>query len=107
MAARHAETLGAEDGNVPTGAIPEPSQADARRLFESLMPRLKSKLTTPTLVFDFLLWFVGSSGLAHEWKENGLLIVRPSADEPSSTLAEAQPDAGQAAAAADAAAVVM
>ena len=66
--------------NVVREEVSLPTPADARRLFESVLPRLKQKVTTPRLAFEFLLWFVGSSHLAHEWQEKGLLVLKPSVE---------------------------
>jgi hypothetical protein len=73
------------------------------------VPRLKKALTSRRLAFEFLLWFVGSSRLDHEWSESGLLVHRPSAEtvqEPS-TADMAQQEAGQATEAGDTISVVM
>lgn len=72
------------------------------------MPRLKRKLTTPRLAFEFLLWFVPGFELGHEWQEAGLLVLKPSAEAATEPPAAAAPPvAEQAAAAADAASAVM
>jgi hypothetical protein len=101
LASRHGETLGSDnEENVPSGAVSAPSQADVQRLFELIMPRLKKKLPTPLLAFDFLLRFVGSSGLAHEWQENALVVLKPSVEtaKESSGAVAAPAEVGQAAA---------
>lgn len=100
LALQNAETLGIENGNVPSGAIPEPTAADVERLFNSLLPRLRNNLTTPWAAYEFLHWIVGGFDLACETKPYGIMVFDPSVKEPSSTIATPMA-VGQAAAAAD------
>jgi hypothetical protein len=106
----HEKTINPEP-NMVSEQVSEPTPVDAQRLFESVLPRLKGKLTTPRLAFDFLLWFVGSSHLAHEWQEKGLLVLKPSvetANEPSGGAPVPAPAGqGPAAAVADAGSAAM
>ena len=91
-----------QQANVVREEVSEPTPVDAQRLFESVLPRLRQRITTPRLAFELLLWFVGSSHLAHEWQEKGLLVLKPTvetANESSGVSAAPSPD-GQAAAAA-------
>lgn len=86
--------------NLLSEQVSEPTPVDVQRLFESVLPRLKGKLTTPRLAFDFLLWFVGSSHLAHEWQEKGLLVLKPSVETANeSSGGDAAPAQAEAAAA--------
>ena len=101
LASRHAETLGSTNENVPTGATPEPTEADVERLFNSLLPRLRSNLTTASVAYDFVVRLVGSFGLACDRQEDGILVFNPSANE-SSGAAVTLPAAEQAAAVGDA-----
>jgi hypothetical protein len=76
---KHEESIDPQP-NIITEEVSEPTPADAQRLFESVLPRLRQRITTPRLAFEFLLWFVGSSRLAHEWQEKGLLVLKPSVE---------------------------
>ena len=87
---RHQES-GVQETNVVTEQVSELGETDIQHFFESVMPALKKKLTTPRLAFDFLLWFVPSFELAHEWKENGLLVLKPSVKAATETSIAAAP----------------
>jgi hypothetical protein len=73
---RHAETVSTWN-NVPTGAIPEPTEADVERLFDSVYSHLVKRLTTPWSAYQFARLFVGTFNLPHEERENGLLVLDP------------------------------
>jgi hypothetical protein len=104
---KHEESDG-QESNIVSEDVSEPTQADIQQFVESIMPRLKKQLTTPALAFDFLLWFIPSFDLGHEWKENGLPVLKPSVELATETpIAAAPPVAEQAAAVADTASVVM
>ena len=78
-------------------------QLKQMRLFALASGRLRKKLTTPGMTYDFLRWYVGSFNLAHEAQANGILVLEPSAEAPeASPEATVPPAAGQAAAIADA-----
>lgn len=83
LVSRHAETLDADNKNCLTESISEPAEADVQRLFHSVWPHLKKKLPTARTAYDFLLWFVGSSGLAHEKQPTGILVLDPGVESPS------------------------
>jgi hypothetical protein len=71
-----------------------PTAATVERLFNAVWPGLKKKLPTPWAAFEFLKWFVGSSGLAHEAQDTGLLVLDPTfhaSEEPSSVSAAPVP----------------
>ncbi|MGA2609827.1 MAG: hypothetical protein ABSH01_20505 [Terriglobia bacterium] len=85
LVSRYSETLCVDRENVPSGAIPEPSEADIERLFNSLWPRLERRLPTPRSVYHFVRWFVGSFGLPYEMHKNGLLVLYPGVETPSAT----------------------
>ncbi len=77
LASRHAETLGIENGNVPSGAIPEPAKPTAEKLAETVWPSLKKVLTTGESVVEFIGCIAEVSGVPHEWREIGLMIFYP------------------------------
>jgi hypothetical protein len=77
LVARHAETLCADGENVPTGAISEPAKPTAEKLAETVWPSLKKVLTTGESVVQFIGCIVTASGVAHEWREEGLVIFNP------------------------------
>jgi hypothetical protein len=104
LASRHAETLGIENGNVPTGAIPEPAEAAAERLAKVVWPRFKKVLATGESVVHFLGCIAEISGVPHEWREEGLVIFKavPKAEDelhasaPATDLASQLSDNGDA-----------
>ncbi len=78
LAARHAESLGSDNGNVPTGAIPEPVMNGAgAKLAEGLWPKLQTVLKADASVVEFLATIAKLSGVAHEWRSKGLMIFNP------------------------------
>lgn len=50
------------------------------RRFASALPRLKKKLTTRRSAYDFLRWYVSSFNLAHEGRDNGILVLDPTVE---------------------------
>jgi hypothetical protein len=77
LVARHAETLCADGENVPTGAISEPAKPTAEKLAETVWPSLKKVLVTGESVVEFIGRIAKVSGVAHEWREIGLMIFYP------------------------------
>ena len=77
LVARHAETLCDHDGNVPTGAIPEPARSTAKKLAETVWPSLKRVLTTGESVVEFIGCIAEISGLPFERRDIGLMIFYP------------------------------
>jgi hypothetical protein len=93
LAMRHAETLGGDDGNVPTGAIPEPATPEklAAAVWSS---SLKKLLVTGESVFQFLASIAQISGIPHEQRDEGLMIFSPvpkAADEATASAPAPQP----------------
>ncbi len=74
---RYSETLGIENGNVPSGAISEPEIPTAEKLAETVWSSLKKTLATGESVVQFVACFVTAAGIAHEWRPKGLMIFNP------------------------------
>jgi hypothetical protein len=94
LASRHAETLVGENGNVPTGAISEPGEANAEKLAKNVWLRFGKLLTTHESILRFIGCIVTASGVAHEQREEGLVIFNPvpkAADESPGSVSVAQP----------------
>ena len=64
------------------------------RCFASTLPRLKRKLTTPGLAYDFVRWCAGSFGLPHEMRDDGILVLDPAAKPAEQATDSAMPPAG-------------
>jgi hypothetical protein len=129
LVARYAETLGIENGNAPTGAIPDPPEDSAERLARSVWQRFRKILATDDSVFRFIGCMAEISGVGHEQRAEGLVIFNPvpkaadevlasapetgaapqpsgeapaAVEEPAAEVAATPTESGQAAAAADA-----
>jgi hypothetical protein len=105
LAMRHAESLGGGDGNVPTGAIPEPAMPTAENLAAAVWSSsLKKVLVTGESVFRFLASIAQISGIPHEQRQEGLMIFNPvpkaaddvTASAPATDLAPQPPQGGNA-----------
>jgi hypothetical protein len=73
--ARHAETLCSHNDNVPTGAISEPAKPTADKLAEAVWSALRNVLTAGESVVQFIGCIAKVSGVADEWREEGLVIL--------------------------------
>jgi hypothetical protein len=73
---RHAETLGTENRNAPSEAIPEPGDANAEKLAKNVWLRIGKFLTTDEAVIRFINGIAGLSGIGHEECADGLLIFK-------------------------------
>ena len=94
LVSRHAETLVGENGNVPTGAISEPGEANAEKLAKNVWLRFGKLLTTHESILRFIGCIVTASGVAHEQREEGLVIfnlVGKPADDLPGSVSVAQP----------------
>jgi hypothetical protein len=94
LVARHAETLCSHDENVPTGAISEPAKPAAEKLATTVWPSLRKVLTTGESVVEFIGCIAKVSGVAHEWRQEGLMIFNPvprAADELSGSASATDP----------------
>ena len=94
LVSRHAETLVGDNGNVPTGAISEPGEANAEKLAKNVWLRFGKLLTTDESVIQFIGCIVTASGVAHEQREEGLVIfnlVGKPADDLPGSVSVAQP----------------
>ena len=94
LVSRHAETLVGDNGNVPTGAISEPGEANAEKLAKNVWLRFGKLLTTHESILRFIGCIVTASGVAHEQREEGLVIfnlVRRPADGLPGSVSVAQP----------------
>jgi len=77
LASRHAETLVGDNGNVPTGAISEPGEANAEKLAETVWQRFRKVLATDECVIRFIGCIAEISGVGHEQRAEGLVILKP------------------------------
>lgn len=77
---RYAETLGTENGNVPTGATYD-NEATVEQLVQSLVPRLRRKLSNVRSVFRFIDLIAAAFGLVTEANEYGVTVYQPEAAE--------------------------
>jgi hypothetical protein len=128
LVARHAETLGSDnEGNVPTGAISNSPEESAEQLAKSVWQRFRKVLATDECVIRFIGCIAEISGVGHEQRAEGLVILKPapkaaaelpesasatdpapqpsdggdvSTEEPAAEAAATPPAAGQVAAAA-------
>jgi hypothetical protein len=94
LVSRHAETLVGDNGNVPTGAISEPGEANAEKLARNVWLRFGKLLTTHESILRFIGCIVTASGVAHEQREEGLVIfnlVGKPADDLPGSVSVAQP----------------
>jgi hypothetical protein len=57
------------------------------------LPRLKAELTTPRSAYDFFRWYVGSFGLPHEVRDDGILVLDPAFTEAEQSSDSAVPPA--------------
>jgi hypothetical protein len=77
LCARHAETLGIEDRNVPSGAISNSPEASAEKLAKSVWQRFGKLLTTNESIVLFIDRIAELSGVGRERREGGLMIFSP------------------------------
>jgi hypothetical protein len=94
LVSRYSETLCSRDENVPTGAISEPGEADAEKLAKNAWLRFGKLLTTHKSILRFIGCIVTASGVAHEQREEGLVIfnlVGKPADDLPGSVSVAQP----------------
>jgi len=78
LVSRHAETLGIENGNVPTGAIWEPAKDGAgMKLAKVVWPQILKYLTKDESVVEFISGIVTASGINHQRRAKGLMIFNP------------------------------
>ncbi len=94
LVSRHAETLVGDNGNVPSGAISEPGEANAEKLAKNVWLRFGKLLTTHESILRFIGCIVTASGVAHEQREEGLVIfnlVGKPADDLPGSVSVAQP----------------
>jgi hypothetical protein len=94
LVSRYSETLCSRDENVPTGAISGPGEADAEKLAKNVWLRIGKLLTTHESILRFIGCIVTASGVAHEQREEGLVIfnlVGKPADDLPGSVSVAQP----------------
>src|ERR1019366_9650078 len=65
------------EANCASGTFPVPTKQDIQRLLTSVWPRLAKTLTTPELVYDFVLCILTHANIPHECREEGILMFRP------------------------------
>jgi hypothetical protein len=93
LVARHAETLGIENGNVPTGAISNSPDDSAEKLAKSVWQRFRKTLATYEAVIQFIGCIAEISGVGHEQRAEGLVIFKP-APKAADGLAGSAPPGG-------------
>jgi hypothetical protein len=96
LAMRHAETLGGgNDGNVLSGAISQPGEADAWKLAKNVWLRVGKLLTTDESVMEFIGCFAELAGVGHELRAEGLVILK-SVPKPADEVPASAPETGAA-----------
>jgi len=75
LVSRHAETLTGDNGNVPTEAISNSPEDSAEKLAETVWQRFGKTLATDESVIRFIGCVAEISGVQHEWRTDGLLIL--------------------------------
>lgn len=76
LVSRHAETVGIENGNVPSEAIDQEHDA-VEQLVQSLLPRLQRRLPDAQAVFHFIAALAGAFGLGSEISGDGIWVFQP------------------------------
>lgn len=92
LVARHAETLRADDQNVPTRAIKQ-SQDTVEQLVQSLLPRLRRKLPDARALFRFIAALAEAFGLASVDSEDCIWVCEPGPEEDEDSSAPDAPEA--------------
>ena len=77
LVARHAETIGIENGNVLSETSSEPAEQTAERLARGVWLRLRKVLTADESIVGFIGCIAELSGIRHEWRQEGLVIFKP------------------------------
>jgi hypothetical protein len=55
----------------------KPTQLEIEKLFHAVWPKLAKTLTTEDSFYDFICYLAGRSGIAHQYRDNGVLILDP------------------------------
>lgn len=76
LVARHAETLGIENGDMPHEAISVPAMTEVKKLARVVWSRFRKVLTTEESVIQFIACIAEISGIGHEQRAEGLLIFK-------------------------------
>jgi hypothetical protein len=88
LAGRHAETLGIQNGNGATDAIPEATRdGEGAKLAEHLWPDLRNILNAHASIIDFIGGIARVSGINHQWRTKGLMIFN-AAPKPGDGLSD-------------------
>jgi hypothetical protein len=58
-------------------AVSEPTEAEIGKLLGAIWPRIKRTLTTPGSIYDFIGCVVTRSGVACEYRRDGILVFNP------------------------------
>jgi hypothetical protein len=77
LCARHGETLGIENGIAPCEAISNSQDEGAEKLAKSVWQRFRKTLATDEVVIDFIGRIAELSGVGHEQRAEGLVILKP------------------------------
>lgn len=72
-----------ERPNLVNEEVPQPAPVNVERLLNSLLPRLRSSLTTPESVYEFVVRLVGIFGLDRDTQDDGILVLNPTSKEQS------------------------
>ncbi|MGO9270474.1 MAG: hypothetical protein ACLQOO_09515 [Terriglobia bacterium] len=84
---KHQRPVGQEP-NVVTEQVSEPG-VDVERLFNSLLPRLRTHLTSARSAYQFVLRLVGSFELACDMQADGILVFNPAVKTSTAAAAPA------------------
>jgi hypothetical protein len=95
LVARHGETVCGHDESVLSGASSEPVPPTVEELAKSVWQRVGKFLSTGELVARFIGCIAEISGVGHEQRDEGLLILKPAPEAAEEATASA-PAAGPA-----------
>lgn len=91
LVSRYAETLATENEKIPSGAISQPAEGNVEKLAKNTWQKIGKFLTTNESAFEFISRFAELAGVAHEQRDEGLVILKPvpkaPEDVPDSTAA--------------------
>lgn len=77
-----------EQTNILTEEISQPASPNVGRLLQSLLPKLKSNLTTPESAYEFVVRLVEALGLTFDQTDDEILVFNPLQKEPSDAAEE-------------------
>ena len=65
--------------NCPTGALKEPTEADVRKVSDSIYPKLRKILMISMAVFYFMCNLAAFTGVNYELRKDRMVIFKPAA----------------------------